>query len=214
MILRQLSRTASAVLVAAALGGCAAAIIPALFVTGVGSAAYIANDRRPTDTMLADQRIQKTGMSRIEDEFKTDIRVDVRSYDRQVLLLGEARSEEIKQRAGQIAAGIDGVRNVYNELSVSDKLGYNDIADDLKLSMEVKAKMASGNGTDPLKIHVSTQAGVVYLQGLVTHQEADEASRIASTTKGVKRVVRVFEYAPDDAAQMKTGSADDRKAAN
>ena len=56
---------------------------------------------------------------------------------------------------------------------------------------------------------MSTQDGVVYLQGLVTHREADEASRVAASTKGVKRVVRVFEYAPDDAAQMKTGSAAD-----
>jgi osmotically-inducible protein OsmY len=201
-----LARTISIALSAAALGGCVAAIIPALFVTGVGSAAYIANDRRAPDTMLADQRIQKTGMSRMEDELKNNIRVDVRSYNRNVLLLGEARTEEIKQRAGAIASGIDGVRNVYNELAVSDKLGFRNVADDVALSTEIKARLVGANGTDPLNIHVSADDGVVYLQGMVTHREADEASRVAAATKGVKRVVRVFEYTPDNAAQMKTGS--------
>jgi osmotically-inducible protein OsmY len=35
---------------------------------------------------------------------------------------------------------------------------------------------------------------VVYLMGIVTHKEADDASELASTTTDVVRVVRVFEY--------------------
>jgi len=34
----------------------------------------------------------------------------------------------------------------------------------------------------------------VFLMGLVYHKEADSASDIASSTSGVKRVVKVFEY--------------------
>jgi osmotically-inducible protein OsmY len=189
---------------AAALGGCAAAIVPALFVTGMGSVAYIANDRRPSDTMLADQRIQRTASSRIEDELKTDIRADTISYNRKVLLLGEARSEDVKQRAAKILAGVDGVRDVYNELSVTDKLGFGAVADDASISTQVKARMVGASDANPLNVHVSTQEGVVYLMGLVTHREADDASRIAASTSGVKRVVRVFEYIPDDAVKPRS----------
>ncbi len=41
-----------------------------------------------------------------------------------------------------------------------------------------------------------TEAGVVYLLGLVTRKEADDAASIASrlSPSGVKKVVRVFEY--------------------
>jgi len=191
----------------AMLGGCAAAVFPALFVTGVGGAAYMVNDRRPPDTMLADQRIQKTASSRLEDELKNDVRVDAQSYNRNVLLLGEARSEDVKQRAGKIVAGVDGVREVYNELTVSDKLGFRSVAADASLSTQVKARLVGNNGTSPLNVHVTTQDGVVYLMGLVTHTEADEASRVAASTSGVKRVVRVFEYIPDNAAQMKAAAA-------
>jgi len=37
----------------------------------------------------------------------------------------------------------------------------------------------------------------VYLMGLVTRKEADDATHIARHVSGVKRVVRLFEYLPD-----------------
>ena len=105
-MIKILARLLHPVLLAAVLGGCAAAIAPALFVTGVGTAAYVINDRRAPETMVADQRIQKTAASRMEDELKNDVRVDVISYNRNVLLLGEARTEEVKERAAKIVAEI------------------------------------------------------------------------------------------------------------
>jgi osmotically-inducible protein OsmY len=194
-------------LVAAALAACAPAIIPALFVTGMGGVAYMANDRRANDTILSDQRIQKVAASRLEEQLKNDIRVDAISYNRNVLLIGEARSEDIKQRAAKIVAGVDGVREIYNELEVSDKLGFRSAANDAAISTQVKARLVGSTGTNPLNVHVATEDGVVYLMGLVTRREADEASRVAASTSGVKRVVRVFEYINDDAAQTKAGSA-------
>jgi osmotically-inducible protein OsmY len=43
-------------------------------------------------------------------------------------------------------------------------------------------------------VKVVTEAGVVYLMGLVKRAEAEAATDIAATTPGVKRVVRLFEY--------------------
>jgi osmotically-inducible protein OsmY len=50
---------------------------------------------------------------------------------------------------------------------------------------------------NPEHVKVATEAGVVYLMGLVTKSEAEVATKVARTTSGVKRVVRVFEYIPD-----------------
>jgi len=38
------------------------------------------------------------------------------------------------------------------------------------------------------------EKGVVYLMGLVSKSESDIAARVTSETKGVQKVVRVFEY--------------------
>jgi len=41
---------------------------------------------------------------------------------------------------------------------------------------------------------VVTEATTVYLMGLVTHKEADDAVEITRGTDGVQKVVKVFEY--------------------
>ena len=46
----------------------------------------------------------------------------------------------------------------------------------------------------PLHVKVLTEAGVVYLMGMVSTEEGDAAVEIARTTSGVNRVVKVFEY--------------------
>jgi osmotically-inducible protein OsmY len=43
-------------------------------------------------------------------------------------------------------------------------------------------------------VKVITEAGTVYLMGLVTHAEGKEAIDIARNTSGVSRVVAEFEY--------------------
>ena len=39
-----------------------------------------------------------------------------------------------------------------------------------------------------------TERGTVYLMGLVTTSEAEQAVAIVRTTRGVQRIVKVFEY--------------------
>ena len=48
---------------------------------------------------------------------------------------------------------------------------------------------------------VVTEAGVVYLMGLVTQAEGDAAVEVARSTSGVSRVVKVFEYVPESATR-------------
>jgi osmotically-inducible protein OsmY len=47
---------------------------------------------------------------------------------------------------------------------------------------------------DPKRVKVVTEAGAVYLMGLVTRAEGDLAADRAANIEGVERVVKVFEY--------------------
>jgi len=58
----------------------------------------------------------------------------------------------------------------------------------------VRARFLESKAFNRDHIKVYTEEGVVYLLGIVKHAEADAASEIAATTRGVKKVVRVFEY--------------------
>jgi osmotically-inducible protein OsmY len=58
----------------------------------------------------------------------------------------------------------------------------------------VKARMLKYAKSQPNWVKVITEAGTVYLMGLVTHAEGKEAIDIARNTSGVSRVVAEFEY--------------------
>jgi osmotically-inducible protein OsmY len=60
----------------------------------------------------------------------------------------------------------------------------------------VKGRFLTENRFPANYVKVVTENSVVYLMGLVTHKEADDAVDIARSTEGVAQVVKVFEYQP------------------
>jgi osmotically-inducible protein OsmY len=67
-------------------------------------------------------------------------------------------------------------------------------ANDSYITSKVKARFLDARQFNPIHVKVVTEAGTVYLMGIVTRKEADDATEIARTTSGVQKVVRVFEY--------------------
>mgnify|MGYP000952982970 CR=1 FL=1 len=72
-----------------------------------------------------------------------------------------------------------------------------------------------GDGIGPevcdAAVKVVTEANVVFLLGIVTRAEADAAAEIARTSKGVSKVVRVFEYVSDEEARRLDNPTSARK---
>lgn len=176
----------------ALLAGCAAVVVGA----AAGGAA-IAVDRRQPDIIATDERIELTASSRIGDALKDKGHVNVTSFNRQVLLTGESTTPELKAEAERIAAAVPDVRGVVNEIVATAPTTLSNRSNDAYLTSQVKARFVGFGKFNPLHVKVVTEAQVVYLMGLVTQQEAADATEIARTTSGVRKVVRVFEYIPD-----------------
>ncbi|MDX1606637.1 MAG: DNA-3-methyladenine glycosylase I, partial [Candidatus Competibacterales bacterium] len=49
-------------------------------------------------------------------------------------------------------------------------------------------------GFDPTRVKVVTERGIVYLMGLVTTAEGNAAAEAVRQVRGVRKVVKVFEY--------------------
>lgn len=173
--------------------GCAAVAVGA---TATG--AMVAMDRRQPDVMATDERIEWTVENRINGKFKDQVHINAISYNRNVLLVGEALTEAIKEECSKIAAGVEEVKSVTNELSIGAPSALASRASDSYVTSQVKARLVGVyEKVNPEHVKVVTEGGVVYLMGLVTKSEAATATQIARTTGGVKRVVRVFEYIPE-----------------
>jgi osmotically-inducible protein OsmY len=173
--------------------GCAPVVVGAAAAGGVAVAA----DRRPADIQLADERIEWTSSGRVSDKLKDQGHVNVTSYNRMVLLTGEATTEAMKQEAEKIAAAVPEVKSVVNDLQIGAPTSMSTRSNDSYLTSVVKTRFVGEQKFNPLHVKVVTENGTVYLLGLVTRKEADDATNIARHVGGVKRVVRVFEYIPD-----------------
>lgn len=165
-----------------------------LVVGGAAGGAALIADRRAPDIIATDQRIEWTMGQQIEKRLGDQVHINVTSYNRQVLLTGEVTTPEGKAIIDDIASRVIDVRKVYNEVQIGMPSSLDQRSRDTYITSQVKTRFVNQQKFNPLHVKVVTEAGTVYLMGLVTTEEADEATEIARTTNGVKKVVRLFEY--------------------
>ena len=166
---------------------------PAMVVGGAG-AVMSASDRRTTGAQVEDEETELKVSGRIGERYGDRVHVDVTSFNRSVLLTGEVPEEGIKSDIENIARGVQNVRGVTNEIEISGIPSVPARANDALLTGKVKGRFLDGDKFNPIYVKVVSQAGVVYLMGIVTEQEAADAVEIARTTGGVRKVVKIFEY--------------------
>ncbi len=171
------------------LAGCAALVVGG----AAAGTALVIDDRRSAGAMVEDEAIENKARSRINTRVP-DAHHNVTSYNRLVLVTGEAPSELAKAEITNIIRAIENVRGVQNEMVVGPTTTLMIRSNDSVQTSKVKARFLDGKRFHPNRIKVVTENGVVYLLGMVTRKEADDATDIAKTTSGVQRVVRVFEY--------------------
>jgi osmotically-inducible protein OsmY len=175
---------------AAGLVGCLGPVI----VGGAAAGIMVAVDRRQPEVILGDERIDFSGSSRVGDVLKDQGHVNVTSYNNMVLLSGEVPTAELKAQVEKIVSEVPKVKSVVNELQISGASSYASRSNDALITGKVKGNFITANKFQANHVKVVTEAGVVYLMGLVTREEADAASEIARGTGSVQKVVRVFEY--------------------
>ena len=168
--------------------GCVAAVVG-----GAGTAILVGEDRRTVGTVTEDQGIEIKAVSRIGDKFKGP-HVNVTSYNRMVLLTGEAPDAATRSEIEKIARSVENVRGVYNEIAIAGNSALSARGNDSYLTGRVKGRFIDQQKFNAVHVKVVTEASVVYLLGLVQRKEADDATEIARTTGGVQKVVKLFEY--------------------
>lgn len=162
--------------------------------TAVGTLAAI--DRRTLGAQTEDQGIELKGAARIHEQLGRG--VSVTSYNRKVLLTGQVARAEDKREAEAIIAALPNVRSIHNELQVAGVTSLTTTAADASITTRVKTAFVNVSELQANTIKVVTEAGVVYLMGLVSAREGELAARAAASVAGVQRVVTVFEYLSEE----------------
>jgi osmotically-inducible protein OsmY len=173
-----------------ALQGCAAAVL------GAGGTAVVSSalERRTTSAIYTDESMALTIGERISGRFGHLTHVNVAPYNRVVLLTGEAPDQATREAIEADVKDIANVRGVVNEIQIAPPSSLAGRANDSLITARIKARFLDANKFNAVHVKVVTEAGVVYLLGIVTEQEANDAVEIARTTGGVIKVVKMFSY--------------------
>ncbi|MBT0570581.1 BON domain-containing protein [Curvibacter sp. CHRR-16] len=194
---RWTQRAALAALVAvnlAALSGCIALVAGGAMVAG----GAVATDRRTSGTVVEDQGIEFKASARIRDGLGERVHVNVTSYNRQVLLTGEVPNADDKALVERIAANVENVRNIVNELAIAGNTSLSSRSSDTLITSKVKASLVDAKDLISSAFKVVTERGTVYLMGRVSQREAKRATDITASVSGVQKVVKIFEYISED----------------
>jgi osmotically-inducible protein OsmY len=192
---RQLRKLVALTLCVPLLAGCVGAAV-----VGAGAGALMVVDRRSSEVYIADQGLELRASSRISEKYGDKVHVNVTSYNRMMLLTGEAPTAEIKTDVEKIASSVPDVKSIANELAIAGPSSYGVRSNDSYITSKVKARFIDAGKFNANVVKVVTEAGVVFLLGIVTQAEADAAVEIARTTGGVLKVVRVFEIVSPEKA--------------
>jgi osmotically-inducible protein OsmY len=160
---------------------------------GLVTTALSVSDRRTTGAQVEDQSIELKAASRLRERFGSRVSISTVSFNRRVLIYGQAPDATTKQEIGRIVTAVPNVRDIVNEVEISGSSGLGTASSDSVVTTKVKASLLDSKDIHANAIKVVTERGVVYLMGLVTEREADRAAQIAASVSGVARVIKVFE---------------------
>lgn len=157
------------------------------------------HDRRNSDTILQDQRIEINAGVELsaDDDIHNKAHFNVVAYNGKVLITGEAPEPAIRDKMVEIVRRVPGVKLVHNQVKLGEPSSVAARSRDVLTTVNIKAALADVKnlpGFDATRIKVVTENGVVYLMGLVHPNEGQVAGEIARRESGVKQVVKVFEY--------------------
>lgn len=144
---------------------------------------------RTLGALLDDESIETKALVNLRKTSPTlkESNLVVVSYNGNVLLAGQVRNADDRQRAAEVVSVLKQVRRVTNELTIAPNKSIAAGTSDNWITTKLKFKC----GND---VKVVTEAGVTYLFGLVSRSFGSACANKASQTNGVQRVVQMFEY--------------------
>ena len=152
---------------------------------------------RTAGAMLEDQSIEtkvKVNMRSQEPAFRQSS-FDVISHNGVVLLVGQVESKTLKNRATKIASKASSkVRRIHNELEVAGRTSLISRTNDTWIATKVRTLLYANDDVPSNQVRVIAENGAVYLMGMISQTEGDDAANLARNISGVTKVVKVFEY--------------------
>ena len=111
---------------------------------------------------------------------------------RAVLMTGKVKTPEEKVLATKLAWEIKGVREVVNEVQVTDTSSLKDVAKDLAASAQLRGKLITDGNISSLNFSIDVVNGIVYLSGVAA--STDEMNAVIAHAQDLRFAQQVVNY--------------------
>lgn len=188
MTIRRLAAVLAAALVLPAATGCAPAVIGAAGMAGVAAA-----EERGLKGAIDDTRIRaEIHHLWFQHDVEMYRKVDLTITEGKVLLTGIVPTPEARVDAVRLAWQAPGVRQVLNEIQVSDQASLIDFGRDVLIANTLRTKILFDKDIKNVNYSVDAVNGIVYVMGIA--QDQDEMNRVLNHARNLSNVKKVISY--------------------
>lgn len=154
------------------------------------------DDKSAVDTQVDDTTIASRITIAISSEkaIEEQSNISVQVFNGRVLLVGQAPTQALIQQAGKLTSSVKHIKKLYNQIRLGSPISASVVANDAWLASKVKAQLVADKRLDGLNIQIEVENGEVFLMGLVSKQESNIVVDNTRNIKGVKQVIKAFEY--------------------
>jgi osmotically-inducible protein OsmY len=127
--------------------------------------------------------------------------LEVTTVDGRALLTGNVNDPEMRVEAVRLAWQVDAVKEIINEIHITDQSRFIDGARDIWISTQLRALITFDPTIQSINYSIDTVNGTVYLMGIA--QDQSELDRVTHHARNLAYVRRVVSYAVLRSARAK-----------
>lgn len=189
--MKQLTSLIFICLVLSMLQGCVSVVA----VGAAGTAAATSSDRRTLGTQIDDKTLNARVSSAINKipnvEENADISVHV--YNSQVLLTGQALTNELIEQATKATESVPMVSKIHNQIRLGPPIPTTSTVNDIWLSTKIRTMMTTNKDVPMLKLDLIVEDSEAFIMGQLTKKEATATVELVRNIDGITKVIRVME---------------------
>jgi len=128
----------------------------------------------------------------ITEDFDIFNRLNLQIYEGRVLVSGRVPKQAEADKAIELAWRAEDVREVINEIEISDAGALDDIANDALIDARLDSELLFDSEISSINYSTRSVAGTVYLLGVA--QDREELDRVFRVTRSIPNVKRVVSH--------------------
>ncbi len=118
--------------------------------------------------------------------------IELQVQESRVLLTGSVQDPELRLKAVRLCWQVDGVKEVINEIEISDKSGFVNYTRDAQISTELRSTLLVDQDIRSINYSIETVNQTIYLMGVA--RSRDELDRVIDHARNIEYVRRVRNY--------------------